>query len=98
MALLPTGDRGSVGLAVIAETMGKLQEFEISFDKSKVVYSPGDSISGSVKIQLNSPLQCKGENTPVHLNNALNKEVRYLVELTWSSIQPFHADIFDYCS
>ncbi|CAJ1068691.1 arrestin domain-containing protein 1a [Xyrichtys novacula] len=39
--------------------MGKLQEFEISFDKDKVVYSPGESISGTVKIKLAQALQCK---------------------------------------
>ncbi|XP_049434762.1 arrestin domain-containing protein 1a isoform X1 [Epinephelus fuscoguttatus] len=39
--------------------MGKLQEFEITFDKNKVVYSPGESISGTVTIKLGQPLQCK---------------------------------------
>ncbi|XP_068168053.1 arrestin domain-containing protein 1a [Antennarius striatus] len=39
--------------------MGKIQEFEITFDKNKVVYSPGDSISGTVKIKLGQSLQCK---------------------------------------
>lgn len=41
--------------------MGKLQEFEIAFDKNKVVYSPGDSISGTVTVKLGQPLQCKGK-------------------------------------
>ncbi|XP_029108741.1 arrestin domain-containing protein 1b isoform X2 [Scleropages formosus] len=40
--------------------MGKLQEFEISFASNKVVYSPGESISGTVKITTATPLQCKG--------------------------------------
>lgn len=39
--------------------MGKLQEFEIKFDKNKVVYSPGESISGTVTFKLCQPLQCK---------------------------------------
>ncbi|XP_041793372.1 arrestin domain-containing protein 1a [Chelmon rostratus] len=39
--------------------MGKLQEFEIAFDKNKVVYGPGDSISGTVTVKLGQPLQCK---------------------------------------
>ncbi|XP_029367269.1 arrestin domain-containing protein 1a [Echeneis naucrates] len=39
--------------------MGKLQEFEIAFDKNKVVYSPGESISGTVTIRLGQQLQCK---------------------------------------
>ncbi|KAL4609390.1 arrestin domain-containing protein 1 [Arapaima gigas] len=40
--------------------MGKLQEFEISFANSKVVYSPGESIAGTVKITTATALQCKG--------------------------------------
>lgn len=47
----------------IGENMGKLQEFEIAFDKNKVVYSPGESISGSVTIKLGQPLLCKGESS-----------------------------------
>ncbi|XP_051278302.1 arrestin domain-containing protein 1a [Dicentrarchus labrax] len=39
--------------------MGKLQEFEITFDKNKVVYSPGESITGTLAIKLGQPLQCK---------------------------------------
>ncbi|XP_059193267.1 arrestin domain-containing protein 1a isoform X2 [Centropristis striata] len=39
--------------------MGKLQEFEITFDKNKVVYSPGESITGTVKIKVGQPLHCK---------------------------------------
>ncbi|XP_008275241.1 arrestin domain-containing protein 1a [Stegastes partitus] len=39
--------------------MGKLQEFEIAFDKNKVVYSPGESICGTVTIKVGQPLQCK---------------------------------------
>ncbi|TKS78011.1 Arrestin domain-containing protein 1 [Collichthys lucidus] len=39
--------------------MGKLQHFEITFDKNKVVYSPGESISGTVTVKLGQSLQCK---------------------------------------
>ncbi|XP_022610307.1 arrestin domain-containing protein 1-like [Seriola dumerili] len=39
--------------------MGKLQEFEIALDKNKVVYSPGESISGTVTIKVNQALPCK---------------------------------------
>ncbi|XP_034727704.1 arrestin domain-containing protein 1a [Etheostoma cragini] len=39
--------------------MGKLQEFEIKFDNNKVVYTPGESISGTVRFKLGQPLQCK---------------------------------------
>ncbi|XP_038560098.1 arrestin domain-containing protein 1a isoform X1 [Micropterus salmoides] len=39
--------------------MGKLQEFVITFDKNKVMYSPGDPITGTVTIKLVQPLQCK---------------------------------------
>ncbi|KAM6945262.1 arrestin domain-containing protein 1a [Lycodopsis pacificus] len=39
--------------------MGKVQEFEITFNKNKVVYTPGESISGTVTFKLGRPLQCK---------------------------------------
>ncbi|KAK9523260.1 hypothetical protein VZT92_019663 [Zoarces viviparus] len=39
--------------------MGKVQDFEISFSKNKVVYTPGESISGTVTFKLGRPLQCK---------------------------------------
>ncbi|KAK5931745.1 hypothetical protein CgunFtcFv8_003516 [Champsocephalus gunnari] len=39
--------------------MGKLQEFNITFDKNKDVYSPGESISGTVSIKVGQLLQCK---------------------------------------
>lgn len=42
--------------------MGKLQTFEILFDQDKTVYSSGDSVTGSVKVELSSSLLCKGKN------------------------------------
>ncbi|XP_030625520.1 arrestin domain-containing protein 1b [Chanos chanos] len=39
--------------------MGKLHEFDITFSNNKVVYSPGESISGTVKITTGSSLQYK---------------------------------------
>ncbi|KAM3873827.1 arrestin domain-containing protein 1b [Diretmus argenteus] len=39
--------------------MGKLQEFDITFTNNKVVYSPGESISGNVKIRTGNALQYK---------------------------------------
>ncbi|XP_072289602.1 arrestin domain-containing protein 1a isoform X2 [Eucyclogobius newberryi] len=39
--------------------MGKLKEFEIAFDGNKVVYSPGESITGTVRIKVAQPLPCK---------------------------------------
>lgn len=41
--------------------MGKLQEFDITFTNNKVVYGPGESISGTVKIRTGSSLQYKGK-------------------------------------
>lgn len=41
--------------------MGKLQEFDITFANNKVVYSPGESISGTLKIRSGNSLQYKGE-------------------------------------
>ncbi|XP_068191420.1 arrestin domain-containing protein 1b [Antennarius striatus] len=39
--------------------MGKLQEFDITFTNNKVVYSPGESICGAVKIRTSNPLPFK---------------------------------------
>ncbi|XP_030292222.1 arrestin domain-containing protein 1b [Sparus aurata] len=39
--------------------MGKLQEFDITFTNNKVVYGPGESISGTVKIRTAHSLQYK---------------------------------------
>ncbi|KAG8010860.1 Arrestin domain-containing protein 1 [Nibea albiflora] len=39
--------------------MGKLQEFDITFTNNKVVYGPGESISGTVKIRTGNSLQFK---------------------------------------
>ncbi|TNN25277.1 Arrestin domain-containing protein 1 [Liparis tanakae] len=45
--------------------MGKLQDFQITFDQDKVVYSPGESITGTAAFRLAQPLQCKGERGQV---------------------------------
>ncbi|KAM9547205.1 arrestin domain-containing protein 1-like [Salvelinus alpinus] len=39
--------------------MGKLQEFDITFKDNKVVYSPGESLSGTLKITTTEALLCK---------------------------------------
>ncbi|XP_056145655.1 arrestin domain-containing protein 1-like [Lampris incognitus] len=39
--------------------MGKVKEVEITFDSNKVVYSPGESISGTLKLQVAQSLHCK---------------------------------------
>ncbi|TSK72084.1 Arrestin domain-containing protein 1 [Bagarius yarrelli] len=39
--------------------MGKLQEFEITFSHNKVVYSPGETISGTLRIIIANSLQYK---------------------------------------
>lgn len=41
--------------------MGKLQEFDITFTNNKVVYGPGESISGTVKIRTTESLHFKGK-------------------------------------
>lgn len=43
--------------------MGKLQEFDITFANNKVVYGPGESISGTVKIRTSESLQFKGKRS-----------------------------------
>ncbi|XP_005807454.1 arrestin domain-containing protein 1-like [Xiphophorus maculatus] len=39
--------------------MGKLEAIEVEFNENKVVYTPGESISGKVTVKLNQPIQCK---------------------------------------
>ncbi|XP_039514140.1 arrestin domain-containing protein 1a isoform X2 [Pimephales promelas] len=39
--------------------MGKLQEFEITLNNNKTAYSPGESISGTLKISITQPIPCK---------------------------------------
>ncbi|XP_034565985.1 arrestin domain-containing protein 1b [Notolabrus celidotus] len=39
--------------------MGKLQEFDLTFTNNKVVYGPGESISGTVRIKTGNSLQYK---------------------------------------
>ncbi|XP_069576186.1 arrestin domain-containing protein 1a isoform X2 [Brachyistius frenatus] len=39
--------------------MGKLQKFDIAFDSNKVVYSPGESITGTVTVKVGQALPCK---------------------------------------
>lgn len=46
--------------------MGKLQEFDITFTNNKVVYGPGESISGKVKIRTTESLQFKAIKVNCH--------------------------------
>lgn len=39
--------------------MGKVDDFSVSLDGNKLVYSPGESISGSVSVRVSQPLPCK---------------------------------------
>ncbi|XP_052413653.1 arrestin domain-containing protein 1 [Carassius gibelio] len=39
--------------------MGKIREFEITLKNNKTVYSPGESISGTLKISTAQPIECK---------------------------------------
>ncbi|XP_056889620.1 arrestin domain-containing protein 1a [Takifugu flavidus] len=39
--------------------MGKLQTFEILFDQNKTMYSSGEPVTGSVKVDLSSSMLCK---------------------------------------
>ncbi|KAA0719897.1 hypothetical protein E1301_Tti011676 [Triplophysa tibetana] len=50
---------------VLFDDMGKLQEFEITFTNSKVVYNPGESISGTVRVKTNHSLQFKAQRIDV---------------------------------
>ncbi|XP_005725649.1 arrestin domain-containing protein 1b [Pundamilia nyererei] len=46
--------------------MGKLQEFDITFTNNKVVYGPGESISGTVKIRTTESLHFKAIKVNCH--------------------------------
>ncbi|KAL2092230.1 hypothetical protein ACEWY4_012028 [Coilia grayii] len=46
--------------------MGKLEQFEISFTDNKVVYSPGDAITGTVNITNVEAIQCKAIKVNCH--------------------------------
>lgn len=47
--------------------MGKLQEFDITFTNNKVVYSPGESISGCLKITCSGSLKYIGKWLSLHI-------------------------------
>lgn len=55
--------------------MGKLQTFEILFDQNKTMYSSGEPVTGSVKVDLSSSLLCKGKNQLTWWITAPKKEV-----------------------
>lgn len=69
--------------------MGKLQTFEILFDQNKTMYSSGEPVTGSVKVDLSSSLQCKGKNLLTWWVTAPNKEVvstkRASLKFAWTS-------------
>ncbi|XP_031711427.1 arrestin domain-containing protein 1b [Anarrhichthys ocellatus] len=56
--------------------MGKLQEFDITFANNKVVYGPGESIGGTVKIRTVHSLQYKAIKVNCHgscgISNKMN--------------------------
>ncbi|KAK2912106.1 hypothetical protein Q8A67_004239 [Cirrhinus molitorella] len=43
----------------IKNRMGKLQEFEITLNNNKTVYTPGESLTGTLKITIGQSIQCK---------------------------------------
>ncbi|XP_067106051.1 LOW QUALITY PROTEIN: arrestin domain-containing protein 1b [Osmerus mordax] len=70
--------------------MGKLQEFDITFTNSKVVYSPGESISGTVKIRTGTSLQYKAIKVnclgSCGVSNKMNEATWALEEQYFSSM------------
>lgn len=53
--------------------MGKLQEFDITFTNNKVVYGPGEAISGTVRIRTGSSLPYKGKRAVPSTGGGKNK-------------------------
>ncbi|XP_041826368.1 arrestin domain-containing protein 1b [Melanotaenia boesemani] len=61
--------------------MGKLQEFDITFTNNKVVYSPGESISGTVKIRTGHALQYKAIKVNCHGSCGISNKMN---DTSWS--------------
>ncbi|KAM9735677.1 arrestin domain-containing protein 1b [Menidia menidia] len=70
--------------------MGKLQAFEITFTNNKVVYGPGESISGTVKIRTGNSLQYKAIKVNCHgscgISNKMNDTAWSLEEQYFNSM------------
>ncbi|XP_035235728.1 arrestin domain-containing protein 1a [Anguilla anguilla] len=69
--------------------MGKLLEFDITLTNNKVVYNPGESISGTVKIKLAKSLQCQAIKVSCQgscgVSNKLNDDVWTVEEQYFNS-------------
>ncbi|XP_034751636.1 arrestin domain-containing protein 1b [Etheostoma cragini] len=61
--------------------MGKLQEFDITFTNNKVVYGPGESISGTVKIRTANSLQYKAIKVNCQGSCGINNKMK---EASWT--------------
>ncbi|XP_072227716.1 arrestin domain-containing protein 1b [Leuresthes tenuis] len=61
--------------------MGKLQAFEITFSNNKVVYGPGEYISGTVKIRTSNSLQYKAIKVNCHGSCGISNKVN---DSSWS--------------
>ncbi|XP_028314388.1 arrestin domain-containing protein 1a [Gouania willdenowi] len=66
--------------------MGKVQLFEIALDKNKDVYSPGESISGTVTIKVGQALPCKGIKVNCHGFCGITTKVN---DTSWTSEEQY---------
>lgn len=56
-----SGRAGSSGEERAGAAMGKVQLFEIRLGESRVIYSPGEPLAGTVTVRLSGSLQYRGE-------------------------------------
>ncbi|XP_058474079.1 arrestin domain-containing protein 1b [Solea solea] len=61
--------------------MGKLQEFDITFANNKVVYGPGESVSGTVKIRTSTSVPYKAIKVSCQGSCGISNKVN---ETSWS--------------
>ncbi|KAF0033692.1 hypothetical protein F2P81_013758 [Scophthalmus maximus] len=81
--------------------MGKIQEFEIAFDQNKVVYGPGESISGTVRVRLGQALTCKGRagstvGSQGTTSSAVTQQFTYMLVKTGTVVLKAETDMKGY--
>ncbi|KAM9794743.1 arrestin domain-containing protein 1b isoform 1-T1 [Syngnathus typhle] len=66
--------------------MGKLQEFNITFTNNKVVYSPGESLGGTVKIRISNSLQYKAIKVNCQSSCGISNKVN---DTSWTIVEQY---------
>ncbi|XP_028319040.1 arrestin domain-containing protein 1b isoform X2 [Gouania willdenowi] len=66
--------------------MGKLQEFDITFTNNKVVYGPGEAVSGTVRVRTGNSLQYKAIKVTCQGSCGISNKVH---DTSWSSEEQY---------